>query len=1538
MYNKTQNQMDDLFPETIEKEGEEGYEYGLTRENEQGILGTVANLFSPVKREVLKPEKTTYRQADMSPAGVYDVIYTPAEYGDPEFDISYMPIVRGTKEAYNFAKDFIFSSEKRKQTAEAAASAAKQAPVAIDTLIRNQIVSGIAMTEGYDSLVTPEGDAIVYDPLLVTGAVAPAGIQALRAAKDGDVILGIFGGTRGRSSSSRKSSYQNAASDVEKLDRENPEVYDEVRAGMGGNNPLLTRKTFKDQEIFQRSGGAFYGEDGMFRYEIPTKGVELMPHFKYKSKLSVTDSPETDTYQIDITDIKNENLTLGDVLKFDALYNEYPILKKYKVTGLDDEDIEKGVLGSYSPSTLTFRVKPGTEKQIVSTLLHEAQHAVDHIEYRQHGANPEQYVDEVLKTTYNDLNQKVENGRNFFFYNLINQDKYPRDYRDSNATKLTQDEIDFLENYSGPAFFMYADNDLFSRSLKNKDDPLHSVAVMAKNVAEKLDESEQATLQELVELNHKRKKAGEDLTKAENEAHQKYLSTPGEVDARNVQTRFDNPEMQMQELPLFTQDRPKDMSLDPNDDLEFSVSKADDKPIDLPPPEAAQKTQIATTGPTYAKAKTLLDEANPEGKTLDFGAGRGLGAKEIGADTYEPFPREGFDPTYTDASSIPDASYEKLTSLNVLNVVPRDMRDGIVKDIGRVLKPNGQAIVTTRGRDVLDAKGEKGPEDMSIITSSGTYQKGFTQKELTDYIKETLGEGYTVEPVKGLGKAGVKITKDGQAAPRRGYNPADPNSRVFHLTKNDYTKADVVGKGFDDIGFHVGTAAQASARGAGDKGYDQELLERMSEGERILPMVLKDDLKPARIPDMSSFKSPNSWLNNLSISENNKQDMALITENLEDAQLLMNAPSIVVNGERRYMLPDVMRINMDEKLWEDLIREAARANRVGLDTINNQRHREEWFTTIKNVANRNGYDSYVYRNEYEGTSDENIDDLVKQIKEASEGKLDPSEIDLKSRFDDSYMLLEPNQAKGLFGKMSEDKPEFMLNEGGVVPMKKQMELFDDGGLMQEGGTVDPVSGNDVPVGSTQEEVRDDIPARLSEGEFVFPADVVRYFGLETLMKMRQEAKQGLQMMDAMGQMGNSDEATLPDDIPFDINDLDMEDDGVVEYNEGGVVQQQGFTGVTNFQPQQYGQTYTQYQAPQIPTAQPLQQAAVPTVPTMPQGQVPSFESFTKAPEGTAPENREYINPTTGERRTFVFIGGKSTVQIPEGFIPVSDYDPTEAVVPTTSPETTRVVETQDERDSDTGIESGGATTAFGGNLNNRGNVENAFSASLSFDGKLMPPTQMFAMGASLASGNPLPEDMSATLTNITVPRPEGVYAEKPTAYSVKLKMSGKTYNDLFTGKNVTDRTEMEDLMKDIVSRYGEDYLTKTKATLDVDQLLKDKRERDAEAKRQAEAKAEEDRQARVAQRIEDEGQRQEALDKIAQKREERILYGTDDDADERQSSGTTVSGADLGGQTGRGSGATAGGYGGTGRGRSDIGMAKGGMAKQMKKSGLASKK
>lgn len=181
----------------------------------------------------------------------------------------------------------------------------------------------------------------------------------------------------------------------------------------------------------------------------------------------------------------------------------------------------------------------------------------------------------------------------------------------------------------------------------------------------------------------------------------------------------------------------------------------------LPPAENAQKTQVANTLPTFLKAKDILDDHMPQGKSLDYGAGLGY-SRNYGFDTYDPFPRNHYQPTYGSPTDIPDGSYHRLTCLNVLNVVPRNVRDDIVRHIGRVLAPSGHAVITTRGRDVLTAKGRAGPEPMSVITGINTYQKGFTSQELREYLAQTLGDEYEVKPMK-IGPAGAIVRKKGQA-------------------------------------------------------------------------------------------------------------------------------------------------------------------------------------------------------------------------------------------------------------------------------------------------------------------------------------------------------------------------------------------------------------------------------------------------------------------------------------------------------------------------------------------------------------------------------------------------------------------------------------------------------------------------------------------------------------------------------------------------------------------------------------------------------
>lgn len=183
------------------------------------------------------------------------------------------------------------------------------------------------------------------------------------------------------------------------------------------------------------------------------------------------------------------------------------------------------------------------------------------------------------------------------------------------------------------------------------------------------------------------------------------------------------------------------------------------KDLSLPAAENAARTQIIGTLPTYGKAADMLAQRGATGQAIDFGAGLGKGAELLGpgTHTYEPFA-QNWNPTYSNAKDIPSDAYGRLTNLNVLNVVPREARDEIVQNIGRVIEPGGQGIITTRGADVMKAQGRPGPEPTSVITSRDTYQKGFSKQELEDYLKYMLGQGYDINKIN-LGPAGVHIQK-----------------------------------------------------------------------------------------------------------------------------------------------------------------------------------------------------------------------------------------------------------------------------------------------------------------------------------------------------------------------------------------------------------------------------------------------------------------------------------------------------------------------------------------------------------------------------------------------------------------------------------------------------------------------------------------------------------------------------------------------------------------------------------------------------------
>jgi hypothetical protein len=104
--------------------------------------------------------------------------------------------------------------------------------------------------------------------------------------------------------------------------------------------------------------------------------------------------------------------------------------------------------------------------------------------------------------------------------------------------------------------------------------------------------------------------------------------------------------------------------------------------------------------------------------------------------------------------------------------------------------------------------------------------------------------------------------------------------------------------------------------------------------------------------------------------------------------------------------------------------------------------------------------------------------------------------------------------------------------------------MDEEMMKNMGSEMDPVSGNEIPPGVTAENVRDDIDAKLSEGEYVMPADVVKFFGMAHFEKMIKKAKEGMAEFEEEGRIGGKD-------VDSAEHEMAEEEDDMMEMAEGG---------------------------------------------------------------------------------------------------------------------------------------------------------------------------------------------------------------------------------------------------------------------------------------------------------------------------------------------------------------------------------------------------
>ena len=234
---------------------------------------------------------------------------------------------------------------------------------------------------------------------------------------------------------------------------------------------------------------------------------------------------------------------------------------------------------------------------------------------------------------------------------------------------------------------------------------------------------------------------------------------------------------------------------------------------------------------------------------------------------------------------------------------------------------------------------------------------------------------------------------------------------------------------------------------------------------------------------------------------------------------------------------------------------------------------------------------------------------------------------------------------------------------------KEMEaILSEGGISDDGMSVDPVSGNEIPPGSMAEEVRDDIPAQLSNGEYVVPADVVRYFGVNYFEKLRMKAKAGLEEMESDGRIGGSSSDDMEDDeglgmMPDEMSEEDMimleqMASGEMEMSAGGMVLSKAL-GNLGYKPSNYAQGgLTSY--PENNLAEMQQVQGLNTF-NPNDYRVPGLYTITGGSQGTGTPGQAqsstmiYRGPN-GEVLTVRMENGVPVDTIPPGYVPEAQYN------------------------------------------------------------------------------------------------------------------------------------------------------------------------------------------------------------------------------------------------------------------------------------------
>ena len=475
-------------------EGEQPFETGgeVVAERKTGLpvdptsppIAQIISPLVPMSYQVDRPYSLNTQEVDGG------LIYseTPQKVSDPQFAVP--PVITGGIE---FFKQFL---DDPTETAGGIATAIGEE---IKAYPERQVRTALA---GGETINPETGEIERYDPLSVPATTALGSAASIaRTAGKGGTVLGIMAGRNAKDGGKRLDQFL-AARD----------------------------RGLDDRDNYAETQGYIEPSDGAFRFEIDTSNARLKEGLFEDGILA----GQGERYQrLNISEFRKKEgrvPKLDEVFDFKELFEQYPELRSIDVETVPFMSSAGGTKAAFDPVNNIIYLGSAPSKEMISNILHEVQHAVQHIEGFTPGSSIARYLPEGFSKKLADIDMDIS----------------------TSSEALLGSKSGFLKKKS---FQERADESVGKTVYKyNLGKRARDFFAGETDAYGYVDFSKFATPDELKELRKIAEKQLESDKRTSDvlKAGRMYRRQPGEVEARTVATKFRKD--QQGEFPLDVQD------------------------------------------------------------------------------------------------------------------------------------------------------------------------------------------------------------------------------------------------------------------------------------------------------------------------------------------------------------------------------------------------------------------------------------------------------------------------------------------------------------------------------------------------------------------------------------------------------------------------------------------------------------------------------------------------------------------------------------------------------------------------------------------------------------------------------------------------------------------------------------------------------------------------------------------------------------------------------------------------------------------------